>query len=166
MTIVIFLWHIRKCLNGTHNFVIQEFILWGVVIYHSFTVSKRVWSLNLFAFFGNQWKVAIYTGCQKWIYCPTSNAFLAIFKGSSRMMPHFKSVFKVGYIMRNRNYIFSFRANVTAAWKKVSIIVVFLLIISSSCHSIFFKDLILQAFKLIWEGGILFIESANWADSI
>ena len=35
-------------------------------------------------FFGNQRKVAIYTGYQKIIYCPTFTAFLAIFEGSSR----------------------------------------------------------------------------------
>ena len=32
--------------------------------YHSFTLRQKFWPLKKFAFFGNQWKVAIYTGCQ------------------------------------------------------------------------------------------------------
>ena len=44
---------------------IQEFILGRLIIYHSFTLDQKMWPLkkNSIAF-GNQLKVANYTGCQ------------------------------------------------------------------------------------------------------
>ena len=45
---------------------------------------KKIAIKKICHFLGHQYKVAIYTGCQKRIYCPTSTAFLTIFEGSSR----------------------------------------------------------------------------------
>ena len=69
---------------GPITFVIQEFILGGLIIYHPFTLGQNVCPLkNMEIFFRNQWKMAKYTGCPKIIYCPTSNALLAVCEWSS-----------------------------------------------------------------------------------
>ena len=45
--------------------IIQEFILGGLIIHHSFTLGQQIWPLKQIAIvFGNRWKVAKYTGCQ------------------------------------------------------------------------------------------------------
>ena len=76
--------------NVTHNFFYSRFYI-GRFDYLPFFYfgQKKSTNKKIAFFFGNQCKVAIYTGCPKRIYCPTSNAFLAIFKGSSRkkLMP-------------------------------------------------------------------------------
>ena len=41
VNIVILLWCIEKCLSGTHNFFIQEFMLGGLTIYHSFSMGAK-----------------------------------------------------------------------------------------------------------------------------
>ena len=70
---------------GQIIFFIKEFILGGLIIYHSINLSKKVGPLKKNChFLGNQCKVAIYTGCQKIIYSPTPSAFLAICEGFSK----------------------------------------------------------------------------------
>ena len=41
VNIVILLWRIEKCLNGTNILSIKEFILGGSIIHHSFTLGQK-----------------------------------------------------------------------------------------------------------------------------
>ena len=51
---------------GPIKFCIQEFILGGLIIYHYFTLGPNFCPLkNIGIFFGNQWKMGKYTGCQQ-----------------------------------------------------------------------------------------------------
>ena len=60
-------------------------LLGGLIIYHYFTLGPNFFPLKKqYIFFGNQWKMAKYTVCQKIIYCPTFNAVLGICEGSQQ----------------------------------------------------------------------------------
>ena len=53
----------KKRLNRTFKNFIQDFLLGGLIIYHSFTLGQFLKSLKKFGiFFGNYWKVAKYRG--------------------------------------------------------------------------------------------------------
>ena len=117
VNIVILLWRIEKCLNGTHNFFIQEFILGGLIIYHSFTLSQNIWpkifSLNIL-------EINV-----KWLFVPgVKKEFIVQYPVNFLMFQQknwwhiFKSVSKVGYIMPNHNYIFFFQNKCYSRVKK------------------------------------------------
>ena len=59
-----------------NNFFIQEFILGGWILYHSFTLGQQACPLKKMPFLGNSLKVSIFIGCQKLSYCPTPSSFL------------------------------------------------------------------------------------------
>ena len=43
------LWCIENFLNGTNTFFVQKFILESLIIHHSFSLGKQLWSLKKFA---------------------------------------------------------------------------------------------------------------------
>ena len=97
MTILIFLWRIEKCLKGTNKNNIQEFILWGLIIHHSFNLGQQILPLKKIAIvFGNWWKVANYTGCQTKFIVQHLAHFWPFPKAlADKLMPHSKISFKI-----------------------------------------------------------------------
>ena len=92
---------------------IQEFILGGLIIYHSFTLSqKNLTIIKSWHLKKNQWKVVTYTGCQNNFMFQHPAHFLPFLKApADKLRQHSQISFKSWLNNMGSELRFSFKSN-------------------------------------------------------
>ena len=85
---------------------IQEFILGGLILYHSFTLGQKVWPLRKLQNFGNLWKKGLFIQGVKNKFSVQHPPHVWPFLRAPAEKHILKSVLKVGYTKQNENLVF------------------------------------------------------------